>query len=147
MPQKTNTLESILDRLRLTPEGCWEWTGHTVHNRGPAYGQVRVCGKQCVVHKYVYENLVELVPEGLELDHLCRNGLCANPDHLEPVTHSENMQRAALIHSGWGQWKRRLRVSCRKGHVFTEDNLYHRSDEKRECRQCRADRGRKRKAR
>ncbi|WP_369010576.1 HNH endonuclease signature motif containing protein, partial [Bacillus cereus] len=46
-------------------------------------------------HRYVYENLSGPIPEGMELDHLCRNPPCVNPDHLDPVTHEENMRRAA----------------------------------------------------
>jgi hypothetical protein len=54
-----------------------------------------------LAHRYVYETHKEAIPNGLELDHLCRNTLCVNPNHLEPVTHAENCRRgkrAKLTH-------------------------------------------------
>ena len=69
---------------------CWTWTRAKVDG----YGQVRDPDAGRVqVHRALWEILVGLVPEGLELDHLCRNRACANPDHLEPVTRSENVRR------------------------------------------------------
>lgn len=71
-------------------DGCWEWTGSL---SGGGYGQFRVHGKQAQVHRFAYGLLVGPVPEGLELDHLCRNRRCVNPAHLEPVTRSINVAR------------------------------------------------------
>ena len=69
--------------------GCWEWTG-TVNNQ---YGMFSVGSKFKLTHRLAYEMLNGPIPDGLEIDHLCRNKLCANPDHLEAVTHTENMVR------------------------------------------------------
>ncbi len=77
---------------KVNPEtGCWEWLGGT--SRG--YGWGRFDGANRVVHIYYYERLVGPVPSGLQLDHLCRNRRCCNPDHLEPVTQIENLRRGA----------------------------------------------------
>jgi hypothetical protein len=57
------------------------------------YGQRRVAGRQVLAHRYAYECARGPVPEGLELDHLCGNKRCVNVDHLEPVTHAENIRR------------------------------------------------------
>ncbi len=71
---------------------CWEWMAYRDHL---GYGRATRPGRGVTVaHRVVYEALVGAIPEGLELDHLCGNRGCVNPDHLEPVTHQENMRRA-----------------------------------------------------
>lgn len=69
---------------------CWEWTRG---RDGNGYGRARADGKMVYVHRQVWTELVGPIPAGLELDHLCRNPACCNPDHLEPVTHRENIRR------------------------------------------------------
>lgn len=73
--------------------GCWIWQRSY---RG-AYGQwgSRRDGGTRLAHRALYEHLVGPVPDGYDLDHLCRNPACVNPDHLEPVTHRENMRRGS----------------------------------------------------
>ena len=63
---------------------CWEWTG-TIRKDGYASG---------AQHRLYYVRAKGPIPAGLELDHLCNNKRCVNPDHLEPVTHAENVRRA-----------------------------------------------------
>lgn len=79
------------------------WTEDRSVNRN---GYVQVCynGRQPVAHRVAYEILVGPIPEGLELDHLCRNRKCYNPAHLEPVTRSENLRRGDRTRKGfcWG---------------------------------------------
>ena len=70
---------------------CWLWTGAL---RGDGYGKFHVKRKWVYAHRFAYELLVGPIPDGLELDHLCRIRNCVRPSHLEPVTHQENMQRA-----------------------------------------------------
>lgn len=74
----------------IQEDGCWGWTGSP---NGNGYGHARVDGKTYVAHRYVYQSTVGPIPEGLQLDHLCRNRMCVNPSHLEPVTHRENVLR------------------------------------------------------
>ena len=62
---------------------------------GLYYGRLTRKGKSMPAHKYMYEKKHGQVPEGMELDHLCRVTLCVNPDHLEAVTHTQNMRRAS----------------------------------------------------
>lgn len=81
-------------RYIIHPEtGCWEWL---LGRRGDlrAYGGVFYKGKTLAAHRFYYEKYRGLVPEGLELDHICKNKICVNPWHLEPVTHAENSRRA-----------------------------------------------------
>lgn len=69
---------------------CWEWTSTRRNN----YGRFWIEGTRFVqAHRQAWEFLVGLIPEGLHLDHLCRNVGCVNPDHLEPVTPQENFRR------------------------------------------------------
>jgi hypothetical protein len=103
---------------------CWIWTA-SVDNGG--YGKFGVSGRVLGAHRVAYELLVGPVPEGLELDHLCRERACINPTHLEPVTRAENHRR--------GYWVQR--THCVNGHPFDEANTYIRADNGwRVCRSC-----------
>ena len=83
----------ILARVDTSPgpDSCWPWRGQV--NRG-GYGVARYKRRTTTAHRAIYRILVGPIPDGLELDHLCRNRLCVNPAHLEPVTHLENVRRA-----------------------------------------------------
>lgn len=111
--------------------GCWEWMAST----DGRYGVMRVNKRLHKAHRVSYDFLVGPVPEGMELDHLCANTLCVRPDHLEPVTHSENLRRAPL---------RSERTHCHRGHEYTEENTYWRTDGGRTCQTCRKESDRRR---
>ena len=70
--------------------GCWMWTASR-DNGG--YSKVQFEGHLLPAHRVSYTLFVGEIPEGLEIDHLCRNRRCVNPSHLEPVTRSENLIR------------------------------------------------------
>lgn len=109
---------------------CWIWTG-SKHSAG--YGSTSVNAKRVYAHRYAYEVLVGPIPEGLVIDHLCRNRLCVRPDHLEPVTLAENTRRGA---TPFGP----LHATCKRGHdVLNEENIYVAQGGKH-CRQCARDR-------
>ena len=122
---------------------CWEWTGNTFSN---GYGCIhggRDAGQKfnLLAHRVAYELTVGPIPEGLTLDHLCRNILCVNPAHLEPVTIRENVLR------GDGVSARAAKVThCPQGHPYSGDNLHVRPDGSRHCRACHRERERARRA-
>lgn len=111
---------------------CWLWTAATHHD---GYGTFWVREDQQLrrAHRYAYELLVGPIPDGLDLDHLCRVRACVNPAHLEPVTRSENVRRGA------GGVLQPPRTHCKHGHEFTQENTYENRG-KRFCRQCDRDR-------
>lgn len=111
-----------------TAGDCWVWTGKL---DAGGYGNFRLSGySETRSHRFAYELLVGPIPDGLTLDHLCRNPACCNPAHLEPVTLGENARRAKLAIT-----------HCPAGHPYDEANTYFRGSY-RECRAC--DRERKR---
>jgi hypothetical protein len=92
--QSSIVIERKLDRLVKTVTGCWQWPGALDES---GYGQVVVGGRNRAIHSVAWEYLMGPIPSGLELDHKCRNRACANPAHLEPVTHVENMARVKSL--------------------------------------------------
>ncbi len=78
---------------------CWRWTAHL--DRKTGYGRLLVDGGMVGAHRIAYQLLVGPIPEGLDLDHLCRNKACVNPDHLEPVTQQENIRRGKSAKVTW----------------------------------------------
>lgn len=107
------------------PGDCWEWLGSKVEG----YGQFRWKYQTFLAHRLSYELLVGPIPEGLTLDHLCRNRACISPAHLEPVTQAENNRRKP--HGV------KFKTQCKRGHAFEGSNIYVRSDGTRSCATCR----------
>ena len=88
---KKDLISLFLDNVvKNDLSGCWEWVGH-----GTDYGVFYGGGTIASSHRFAYEAWVGPIPDGLDLDHLCYNTRCVNPAHLEPVTHLENVRRAA----------------------------------------------------
>lgn len=114
---------------RVVPTGfCWEWTGYRLDS---GYGRMSFAGRMQVAHRIAYQILVGEIPNGLQLDHLCRNRGCVNPDHLEPVTAQENMRR------GFSPTSVTVRDGvCKRGHSM-EDAYITTSAKGRPVRRCR----------
>jgi len=139
-----NILERLLANVSPEPNsGCWLWLGKT--DKG---GYARLAIKSAhgpfiarLAHRISYTLLVSPIPEGPDLDHLCRVHCCVNPAHLEPVTRSINLKRgigvgdagrvAATAHY-------KAITHCPQGHEYTEENTYCRpkAPGQRYCRAC-----------
>lgn len=112
--------------------GCWEWMAYC---NPEGYGMFGVRkGKTVRAPRFAYEDVVGPIPVGLVLDHLCRNTLCVNPSHLEPVSQRENILRGVGLPA-----LNARKTHCLRGHPFVESNMY-RTRRGRECRKCKLSR-------
>lgn len=111
--------------------GCWEWTAAR-HERGYGAFYVGPTRRRVFAHRVAYELSVGPIPEGLSLDHLCRNTGCVRPDHLEPVPHRENVVRGVSPVA-----ENAAKTRCPKGHEY--DRTTARGDGRvmRTCSTCR----------
>ena len=117
------TSYDVVDRGHETP--CWVWNRH-IDKDGYGGGMPK---PNPGAHRYVYALMVGPIPDGLQIDHLCRVRACVNPEHMEPVTHAENMRRS--FHA--------QKTHCQNGHGFSPENTYQRpKDGVRQCRACNA---------
>lgn len=119
---------ALVDR-DSTPDGCWPWLGRLIAGYGRRH--TLVAGERYqLAHRIAYAFAVGPIPEGLTLDHLCRNRACCNPSHLEPVTNGENVMRGtgmAPVNA--------IKTHCVRGHPFDAANTYWHGTH-RNCRAC-----------
>ena len=132
-------VERFWSKVQMLPcGGCWIWTASTTdQGYGHFYiGKVNGVKRTKAVHRIAYESEVGPVPNGMTLDHLCRNRACVNPAHLEPVSRGENVLRGQSPSA-----KAARKTECVRGHSLTGDNLYIRPDGGgRQCRTCNRER-------
>jgi hypothetical protein len=119
-------MERFWEKVSVTPS-CWNWMACKVYG----YGRIKISGKQLLAHRVSYEALKGKIPEGLQLDHLCKNRACVNPDHLEIVTQLENWERGLSPPR-----LNRDKTSCKRGHPLDVINTYVSKDGTRYCRAC-----------
>ena len=118
--------QRFFDKVAPEPNsGCWLWCGTGTMG---GYGQFWDGGKLVLAHRWAYTYFTQEVPEGLDLDHLCRVRCCVNPAHLEPVTRKENCRRAPTSPLN--------RDHCINGHPYNEKNLRIAVAGDRRCREC-----------
>lgn len=115
-------LPAILARQPSTE--CWPWPGYRDRE---GYGR---SGSR-LAHRIVFERLRGAIPDGLSLDHLCRNRACVNPAHLEPVTTGVNVMRGESFGA-----TNAVKTRCAHGHEYDVNNTYIRPNGHRDCRAC-----------
>jgi len=134
------------------PTSCWPWQGFV---RPDGYGafyhhDIVHPGHYRAAHRMAYELIYGSIPEGKQLDHLCRRRDCVNPLRLEPVTQAENIRRG-LGHLSLAKAveaaakKKREATHCKRGHAFDESNTYWNPDGRRGCKVCKNESQRRRK--
>lgn len=139
--RRSDPMERFLAKVDVRDDGCWVWTGALVNGYGrfQTGGSRRHGGAVALAHRWLYEQTIGPVPEGLELDHLCRVRSCVNPTHLEPVTTRENQLRGDTLGA-----RNAAKSHCPKGHPYEGANLgSHRG--RRRCLTCHAAAERERK--
>lgn len=119
----TPVIDRLLRKREIGADGCW--TANVLDN-GHGYRTIAdSSGKKHYVHRLAYEHFRGPIPSGMEIDHLCRNRACFNPEHLEPVTRAENGRRAREANG--------LPEKCRRG---LHSDWYYPKSRPRQCRVC-----------
>lgn len=123
-----NEVQAMIKAAAREYNGCWLWDKRC---ESQGYAVVRFMGRHLKVHRLMFELVRGSIPNGLHLDHLCRNRNCVNPDHLEAVSHKENVLRGegpTAINA--------KKTHCKRGHPLIPENL--RNDPKgyRHCKVC-----------
>lgn len=129
-------LERLLRRCSVDDNGCWLWQGHVSGGYGVARSGAEGGHRLDLVHRLVYLDTVGDIPDGYEVDHLCRVTRCCNPGHLEAVPPEENRRRADEARG----------PLCGRGlHDLTDPG--NRRASGKGCRRCKADRAREQRQR
>jgi hypothetical protein len=130
-------LDRFWEKVATEPNtGCWLWTGAWINT---GYGWFKTDESTRLAHRVSYIHYVGEIPEGMDLDHLCRVRCCVNPQHLEPVSRSENNRRGLV--GTWMQNFQAKKTHCPQGHPYSG-----RDKKGRICHTCKAVRERKRQA-
>jgi hypothetical protein len=124
---------SAADRFRgkflIAPSGCWIWMGSTT---AEGYGRFSIDRKGMYAHRASHELFVGPVPDGFQVDHLCRRTRCVNPMHLQAVPPRVNLLRSMGITA-----MAAAKTRCSEGHLFDSENTYIDPRGRRQCRICR----------
>lgn len=132
-PKARPAAERFAEKLAPGPNGCIEWQAGT---NGVGYGvfhpNTTTDNRKAYAHRWAWEQANGPIPEGFHLDHLCRNTICVNPEHLEPVPPAVNLLRGISSPADNAR-----KVLCKRGHPLSGENLYVTpSTGYRHCRAC-----------
>jgi hypothetical protein len=130
-PKPRPILDRFAEHIALTDSGCVEWIASSTNGVGYGLLTTNRTGGKMLAHRFSYEHHHGPIPDGLVIDHLCRNTLCVHPDHLEAVTQRVNTLRGTAPTA-----VNALKTNCLHGHPLSGDNLYITPRGRRECRAC-----------
>lgn len=119
--------DHMVKRISIDRAGCWIWSNTTPQN----YARLLIWGKAMLVHRLSYMLASGPIPEGFQIDHLCKVRSCCNPQHLEATTPSLNNARSDSL-SGENTRK----THCKRGHPLSGENLRYTVRNERQCRKC-----------
>jgi len=126
-----NLPRHMLRRISEGPGNCWILRGSAKHHPY-GYQSVSINNSSVLAHRFAYETLVGPIPEGLQIDHLCKVTSCVNPEHMEAVTGEVNVARSNCTSAVNSR-----KTHCKYGHELSGSNLYIRPDNgKRQCKAC-----------
>ena len=117
--------DRFTEKIWVLEDTCWLWTGTIAHT---GYGQIGDRGQSLLAHRVSYQMFKGPIPDGLQIDHLCRNRWCVNPDHMEPVTLVINVERGVSPSA-----LNRQKTHCPAGHPY--DHRFG-ARQTRGCRPC-----------
>ena len=123
---------------KVSTDDCWLWARATTPSGGYGIMGIAGTGKTNHAHRILYEHWVSTIPQGYDVDHLCRVTLCINPSHLEAVTRRENTIRGNLPEVS--RQRQLSKTHCPNNHPYSGDNLYSRPDGGRDCKNCQRER-------
>lgn len=123
-------VQRVAERVTVSPSGCWDCS-YAPDTSG--YPQVSYLSRMELTHRVMFVAAKGIIPTALQLDHLCRNRKCCNPDHLEAVTPRENGLRGATI-----QARNAAVTHCPHGHAYGPENAFPSDLKRGKQRRCRA---------
>lgn len=124
---RTDLRQCLLQRYRIVKSGCWEWDS----TEKTGYGRLYFNRQRQVAHRWSYLCFRGDIPDGMTIDHLCRNRRCINPDHLECVTPRENWIRGISPTAINAKKKH-----CKNGHRLAGKNIRIETTGSRRCLKC-----------
>lgn len=138
MPRaRRDPIDRFREKFTEDPQtGCWRWIAYIKSNGYAYFGLSREEGN-VYAHRWAYEYFVGPIPEGMDLDHLCRTRDCVNPAHLEPVPRRTNLLRGKTTPA-----VNVAKTRCPQGHEYSPENTYVDSTGARHCKACRLERSR-----
>jgi hypothetical protein len=130
--EKPGVMERFASKYVVMPNGCWRWTSARQGDQRYGVFQLRH-HKQVMAHRLAYELFAGPIPSGYQIDHLCKNTICVNPEHLEAVT-----PRVNTLRSDNPPARNSQKTHCKRGHPLVAENLRV-SPGRRVCATCRRD--------
>ncbi len=124
------TIQRFMNKVDISSDSdCVFWIGSKDYG---GYGRFNVAGVNSFAHRYIYEISEGPIPEGMFIDHICRNRSCVNTLHLRVVTPRQNsLENSVSIPA-----IRHKQVECVNGHKFDAANTYRTKNGLRQCRKC-----------